>query len=163
MIARYYYTIPFLHCHELLFIIPSPIISYRILSPSALNYSLLSSPYPGSASMGRKNRLIVAVETNPLEHVDFRDCDGTLKPLKVFAGCAEHVGKLFVLCDLCWTFIPLGTRHSPKTMETHRDKAKCKEQKKKKEREMIKQQEQAALKLFNEPGTSTSRLESECQ
>jgi hypothetical protein len=39
--------------------------------------------------MPRKNSLmaIVAVETNPLEHVDFFVSDGTLKLLKVFAGC----------------------------------------------------------------------------
>jgi hypothetical protein len=82
----------------------------------------------------------------------------------VFAGCAENVGKLFVQCDLCRNFIPLGMRRSPKYMETHCDKAKCKEQKKKKERELIKLQEQAALNnILTEPGTSTSRLESECQ
>lgn len=113
--------------------------------------------------MPRKSRSIVAVETNPLEHVDFRVSDGTLKQLKVFAGCTEDIGKLFVQCDLCGTFILLGTRRSPKNLEIHRDKAKCKEQKRKKERELIKHQEQAALRnQFNEPGTST-RFESECQ
>ena len=121
-----------------------------------------------TGSMPRKNRSIVAVETNPLEHVDFRVIDGTLKSLKVFAGCIEDVGKLFVQCDLCGTFISLGARRSPKNMETHRDKTKCKEQNKKKERELTKTttklHEQATLRnLFNEPGGTSSILESECQ
>lgn len=121
---------------------------------------------PLTELMPRKNRSIVAVETNPLEHVDFRVINGTLKSLKVFVGCAEDLGKLFVQCDLCGAFISLGARRSPKNMEIHRDKTKCKEQKKRKERELTKtltmHQEQAALKnLFHKPGTS--RMESDCQ
>ena len=73
--------------------------------------------------MPRKNRSIVAVETNPLERIDFRVTDGTLKSLKVFTGCSEDLGKLFVQCDLCGTYISLGARRSPKNLETHRDKS----------------------------------------
>ena len=123
--------------------------------------------------MPKKDRSVVAVETNPLEHVDFRVSDGTLKSLKVFAGRAKNLGKLFVQCDLCGTFITLGARRSPMNMETHRDKNKCKERKKRKEMELtksiIEHREQVAFKeLFSGPGPGTSRsntnrLESECQ
>jgi hypothetical protein len=113
--------------------------------------------------MPRKNRAIVAVETNPLEHVDFRVSDGTLKSLKVFVGCEEDLGKLFVQCDLCGTFISLGPRRSLKNMETHHDKTKCKGLKKKKEKELTLHQAQAALNLINEPLAGTSGMESECQ
>ena len=48
-------------------------------------------------------------------------------------------------------------------MENHCDKTKCKEQKKRKEKEQTMHQEQVALKNhFHEPGTSRM-MESECQ
>ena len=100
--------------------------------------------------MPKKSKSIVAVETNPLEHVDFHVSDGTLKQLKVFVGCAEDIGKLFVRCDLCGTFILLWARHSPKNLEIHRDKAMCKEQKKMKETELIQHQEQAKISLMSQ-------------
>ena len=112
--------------------------------------------------MPKKNRSVVAVETNPLEHIDFHVSDGTLRSMKVFVGHAEDVGKFFIQCDLCGTFISLGPKHSPKSMEKHRDKASCKEQKKKRERELnIRWEQAAANNLFHEPGMS--RMVSECQ
>lgn len=96
--------------------------------------------------MPRKHRSIVAVETNPLELVDLRVSDGTLRSLKVFAGCKEDRGKLFVRCDLCETFISLRLRRSPKNLEKHRDKAMCRKQRTMKERELTASEEQAALK-----------------
>ena len=48
---------------------------------------------------------IVAVETNPCELVDFCISGGTLYSLKVFGGCTEDLGKLFVWWGLCGTFI----------------------------------------------------------
>ena len=112
--------------------------------------------------MPRKNRSVIAVETNPLEHVDFRVSDGTLTSLKVFVGHAEDLGKLFVQCDLCGTFISLGPKRSLMNMEKHRGKASCREQKKRRERELnIRQQEAAVNNLFHEPGMST--MVSECQ
>jgi hypothetical protein len=87
---------------------------------------------PVSAPMPRKKRSIVAVETNPLEHVDFRVGDGTLKLLKVFEGRTEELasGKLFVQCDLCGTLILLGPKRSPMHMENHRDKKMCRDNRK---------------------------------
>jgi hypothetical protein len=112
--------------------------------------------------MPRKIRSIVAVKTNPLEHIDFRVSDGTLRSLKVFVGRTEDLGKLFVRCDLCGTFISLGAKRSPMNLEKHRDKAKCREQKKRKEIDLTIHQEHVALKnVFHEPGTS--EMVSECR
>jgi hypothetical protein len=114
--------------------------------------------------MPRKNRSIVAVETNPPEYVDFRVRDGTLRSLKVYVGHAEDLGKLFVQCDLCGTFISLGAKRSPMNMEKHRDKASCRDQRKRRERESkINQQEAAVNNLFREPGMSRMPVVSECQ
>jgi len=72
--------------------------------------------------MPSRNKLIIAIETNPLKHVNFHLRDGTLKSLKVFMGRGDDSGKLFVQCELCGTFISLGPQRSLKNMETHHAK-----------------------------------------
>jgi hypothetical protein len=50
-----------------------------------------------------KNKVIVVVESYPLEHVDFVLKNG-FKLLRVYVGHGPDIGKLFVQCDLCGTF-----------------------------------------------------------
>jgi hypothetical protein len=65
----------------------------------------------------KKNKVVVAVESNPLEHVVFVLKNGSRKSLKVYLGHGEDLGKLFVQCDLCGTFISLGQKRSLSNMQ----------------------------------------------
>jgi hypothetical protein len=82
----------------------------------------------------KKSKVIVAVESNPLEHVDFVLKDGSCKLLKVYLGHGADLGKLFVQCDLCGTFISLGQHRSLNNMQFHYNQRPCKGKQNKKQR-----------------------------
>lgn len=114
----------------------------------------------------KKNKVVVAVESNPLEHVDFVLKNGSRKSLKVYLGHGADLGKLFVQCDLCGTFVTLGQRRSLNNMQFHYDQRPCRDKQNKKEWELTEtsntSQANAALEnVFNNPGTS--RIDSEGQ
>jgi hypothetical protein len=84
----------------------------------------------------KKSKAIVAVASNPPEHVDFILKDGSCKSLKVYLGHGADLGKLFVQCDLCGTFITLGQQRSLNNMQFHYNQRPCQDKKTKKEWEL---------------------------
>jgi hypothetical protein len=114
----------------------------------------------------KKNKMIVAVKSYPLQHVDFVLKNGSHKWLKVYVGHGPDIGKSFVQCDLCGTFITINAQHSLTNMQFHYDQKPCKDTRNKKEWELTEisnsSQANAAFKLsFNKPGSS--RLDSDGQ